>query len=555
MKTPLNFRAPWPFRKRSGGETSLASESVQHIVSPPEETRDDDEQCTYICVSFCGLFMIRRRRPTSPEQNAVPTNTDTQTTVVSVQSPSRSRPLRAAPSRNRPIISSASRVPKILALLIGINYKSTEQPQATHELTVSHQNVKEIQALLVEAYQYDPANITVMLDIYGIDPSLQPTRKNILRQIDTFVSAGSARDHFFFLYCGHTDQVQNDNNTEEDGMDECLIPLPCEEDMAGMFIRDNVLKEKLVDALPKRSQLIAVFDSCHSASLLDLDHFRCNRVYVPWLSKGRRRSDSIWNRIVRRNAMDSPTEESGAVAMDQTSETSAHSAPSQMRAMQKQRQERYRQARGRSKQKLMTLGLPYQYAPPIQLGSSARMTSPLPSPSPLRTSVPKHDLPISSTTTLPCTSGETTPVIYDSPQPLWACDGLCDPDHFSLDGLGALRTDETPLVLAFGACKDDQQSWEDADGSSMSTALVDILSGNPNPTLSELMSLLSVRMHSHALKRHLEWKDYKQRWKAYLSKGGKRKSVKSTQPQDIDNFQDPQLSSIRPLDMQQRFTP
>ena len=51
----------------------------------------------------------------------------------------------------------------------------------------------------------------------------------------------------------------------------------------------------------------AVFDSCHSCSLLgrfcisfwftanyiilDLEHFRCNRVYVPWRNKGRRKSD------------------------------------------------------------------------------------------------------------------------------------------------------------------------------------------------------------------------------------------------------------------------
>ena len=31
--------------------------------------------------------------------------------------------------------------------------------------------------------------------------------------------------------------------------------------------------------------------------LADLEHFRCNRVYVPWMNKGRRRSNSRWNAI------------------------------------------------------------------------------------------------------------------------------------------------------------------------------------------------------------------------------------------------------------------
>lgn len=62
--------------------------------------------------------------------------------------------------------------------------------------------------------------------------------------------------------------------------------------------------------------LKAVFDACNSATLLgktfdgllreprdtqlltlDLEHHRCNRVFVPWVNKGFRRTQSRWNNV------------------------------------------------------------------------------------------------------------------------------------------------------------------------------------------------------------------------------------------------------------------
>jgi len=51
------------------------------------------------------------------------------------------------------------------------------------------------------------------------------------------------------------------------------------------------LKEYLVNHLSPRSYLVAIVDSCHSGTLLDLPHFRCNRVYA---------MSSLWRRAVRR---------------------------------------------------------------------------------------------------------------------------------------------------------------------------------------------------------------------------------------------------------------
>lgn len=48
------------------------------------------------------------------------------------------------------------------------------------------------------------------------------------------------------------------------------------------------LRKILVDTLPVGSTLTAVFDSCHSGTLLDLDHYLCNNVWFPFMSRGPR---------------------------------------------------------------------------------------------------------------------------------------------------------------------------------------------------------------------------------------------------------------------------
>lgn len=74
------------------------------------------------------------------------------------------------------------------------------------------------------------------------------------------------------------------------------------------------LKEILVDPLPVGCTLLvrgslfrvcfripiccilqAILDTCHSGTLLDLPHYHCNDVYVPWQSKGERRTMTLQN--------------------------------------------------------------------------------------------------------------------------------------------------------------------------------------------------------------------------------------------------------------------
>ena len=46
-------------------------------------------------------------------------------------------------------------------------------------------------------------------------------------------------------------------------------------------IFDNELRKRLVDPLPVGAYLTAIFDSCHSGTRLDLDHYLCNNIYHP----------------------------------------------------------------------------------------------------------------------------------------------------------------------------------------------------------------------------------------------------------------------------------
>ncbi|KAJ7618651.1 caspase domain-containing protein [Roridomyces roridus] len=212
------------------------------------------------------------------------------------------RPLVLSHSRRVPVpekppkVAPAPAPPKRRALLIGISYQGSLSSGQT-PLKGPHADVRRMHKLLIEKYGYAVGDIVVLLDDEGV--GLQPTRVNILRAIGDLVRGAKKGDRFFFHYCGHTTQMENRSNSEEDGMDECLVPSDGDDNK----IMDNELRRHLVDALPVGSSLVAVFDSCHSASLLDLAHFRCNRVYVPWISKGRRRSDERWNANVRRLAL------------------------------------------------------------------------------------------------------------------------------------------------------------------------------------------------------------------------------------------------------------
>jgi hypothetical protein len=154
------------------------------------------------------------------------------------------------------------------ALLIGVE-KVTGFPN----LPQAHKDVEKVKDFLVKYRGYLPENIVTMMHHNSVLPELYPSRKNIIRQIDLLVESTSQHDRIFFYYTGHGDQVTCNHNTEIDNKDEAILTY------TGKRIIDNILKEHLVDPLPHGAKLFALWDCCHSHTVLDLEHFNCNGLW------------------------------------------------------------------------------------------------------------------------------------------------------------------------------------------------------------------------------------------------------------------------------------
>jgi len=71
----------------------------------------------------------------------------------------------------------------------------------------------------------------------------------------------------FFHYSGHGGQTKDLDGDEDDGYDEVIYPVDFKQ--AGHIV-DDQMHDIMVKPLPAGCRLTAIFDSCHSATALDL---------------------------------------------------------------------------------------------------------------------------------------------------------------------------------------------------------------------------------------------------------------------------------------------
>jgi len=150
---------------------------------------------------------------------------------------------------------------KKMALLIGINYRGT-----TDELNGCINDVNNVRDMLINEFNYEKENITMLTD----DSKIKPTSMNILRALSKMVILAyhNKCDELFIHYSGHGTYVNDMNKDEDDGKDEALVPLDYEKNGV---ITDDLLHEYLA-YLPKECKCICLFDCCHSGTILDLPY-------------------------------------------------------------------------------------------------------------------------------------------------------------------------------------------------------------------------------------------------------------------------------------------
>ncbi|KAF7337815.1 Metacaspase pca1 [Mycena venus] len=470
------------------------------------------------------------------------------------------------------------------ALLVGI---STCTSEGYAVLKGAHKDVYQMRDLLLNVYNYALSEITVLVDD-GVEGHVQPTRANILSEIAALVKDVKKGDRLFFHFSGHSTQIRSEQPYgEEDGLDECLIPMDGED----MMIVDNELHASLIQPLPSGSRLVAVLDTCHSGSLLDLKHHRCNRVYVPWTWRGKRNSEEVRNSIVRRGArlLTSPARHMFSMLASHTTSpnspagigdlTHSDSGPA-----------------AKSGQVRIDNG-PIDKSRPLP---RLRTEHPEGSPDRLRTLGPweRKDTNHQKNWILPFAEGKHC----QSPLGQFPCNGWCRIPEGDSRVIGRDDDEVRADVISLSSCKDSQLAWE-ADGVSMTSSLVALLKENPHQSLHDVLVHVSHAMYSLALTRHRSAKVYKQKRKNYVPRLRRKinglehrnRSTKSfvlpetphtvvphpTTPQptarglkkgmrrvgfigrlkqilevvlkdngyDTDSFQNPVLSSPRPLDM------
>lgn len=145
------------------------------------------------------------------------------------------------------------------ALLVGCNYTSI--PSIRLQGCIN--DVQNMSEVLTDAFDYDLNNIMILRDD-GNNSNTLPTRANILNNLINLVNQSGSLKEIWFHYSGHGSQIKDTNGDEADGLDEVIVPIDYQK--AGFIIDDeifNIVKNS-------KCKTILLFDSCHSASVCDL---------------------------------------------------------------------------------------------------------------------------------------------------------------------------------------------------------------------------------------------------------------------------------------------
>ncbi|KAH9941630.1 peptidase C14 [Epithele typhae] len=161
------------------------------------------------------------------------------------------------------------------ALIVGLCY-NTNNRLDMRKLPGAQEDVKRLHHLLTTKFEYPSENIVIMTDVGPTVDTRWPTRENIVREMRELVHDVRDGDSICFAYSGHGGQVPTDGPEEIDHLDEIFLPIDAtyEPQRSGdkyvNFIRDNDVRDILVDHLPDGVRCTMIFDCCHSGTASDL---------------------------------------------------------------------------------------------------------------------------------------------------------------------------------------------------------------------------------------------------------------------------------------------
>jgi hypothetical protein len=138
------------------------------------------------------------------------------------------------------------------ALLIGINYINS--PEIS--LNGCIDDVINARNILIDAYDYDETNITVLRD--DMDNSTNPTNATIISELKKIVSESAALDEIWIQYSGHGSQINNAGH-----LGDVIVPVDYEK--VG-FITDDMLVD-IFKSVSTNCNAVLIFDCCHSGNI------------------------------------------------------------------------------------------------------------------------------------------------------------------------------------------------------------------------------------------------------------------------------------------------
>ncbi|KDQ11729.1 hypothetical protein BOTBODRAFT_35159 [Botryobasidium botryosum FD-172 SS1] len=161
--------------------------------------------------------------------------------------------------------------PKRRALIIGINYPNSSRSEKDRvcdrcpdydSYRRTHIDAQRMRDLLTTQYGYAEGHIRVLLDDdNGDDSTLQPTKATVEASLRWLIEDASPGDHYFLYFAGHGEYDDADMD-EIDGKDE-------DHNRYVDQAIANSLLQSVTRSMPAGSQLIALFDCCHSGTAID----------------------------------------------------------------------------------------------------------------------------------------------------------------------------------------------------------------------------------------------------------------------------------------------